>query len=356
MKRIGQVWSNICEYDNIVCAHRQARKGKGWYREVREIDANPDDYLVDLQWSLMLGEYRTSEYEKITRIENRKLRNIYKLPYYPDRIAQWAVLRVVDTYFINAMIDQTYSAIPGRGIHQALKHVRRDMRRDPDGTKYCLKLDVRKYYESINHEILKRKLADLFKDKYLLAFFYEIIDSISTHETLPDTGIPIGNYASQYFGNFYLSDFDHWMKEEKKCRYYYRYMDDMVILSDSKGWLHQLQREITEFLADEKLQVKDNWQVFPVKSRGIDFVGYVIFHDYALLRKSTKKTMCRKMRNIRKMRQQDIGMSEFSSYFSYLGWLEPCNSYRLRTKYLQPLQMPMKEYYFGVIKKCKISD
>lgn len=356
MKKIGHVWNEICEYDNLVCAHRQARKGKGWYKEVRAIDINPDDYLIDLQRGLMCGTYKTSEYEKTTRVENGKIRNIYKLPYYPDRIAQWAILRVVDKYFINTMIDQTYSAIPGRGIHQALKHIRWDMRRNPEGTKYCLKLDVRKYYESINHEILKKKLADLFKDKYLLAFFYEIIDSISTNETLPNTGIPIGNYASQYFGNFYLSCFDHWMKEEKKCRYYYRYMDDIVVLSDSKEWLHHLQKEIVLFLANEKLQVKDNWQVFPVESRGIDFVGYVIFHDYVLLRKRTKKNMCRKMREIRKRQKQNIGFSEFCTFYSYFGWLKPCNSYRLYQKHLQPLQRPMKEYYFEVIKKCKILD
>lgn len=353
MKRIGCVWGEICEYDNIVGAHRQAKKKKSWYKEVKMVDSNLELYLTNLQQQLISGTYKTSEYEKVTRMENGKIRNIYKLPYYPDRIAQWAVLRVVDKYFINTMIDQTYSAIPKRGIHKALIHIKRDMRLDPEGTKYCLKLDVKKYYESINHERLKEKLAYLFKDKYLLNFFYEIIDSISTNETLPNTGIPIGNYVSQYLGNFYLSDFDHWIKEDKKCKYYYRYMDDMVILSGDKEWLHKLQKEINAFLIEEKLQMKNNWQIFPVESRGIDFVGYVIFHDYVLLRKNTKNNMCHKMKDIQEMQYDDIGMSEFSSYYSYLGWLKPCDGYRLKEKYLQPLQSIMNKYYFEVIKSCK---
>lgn len=356
MKRIGRVWHEICEYDNIVIAHRNASSGKRWYKEVKRMDADLDNHVLDLQLDLLFGTYKTSEYVKDTKKENEKMRNIYKLPYYPDRVAQWSVLQVVDKYFINTLIDQTYSAIPGRGIHMALKHIRRDMRSDPEGTKYCLKLDVRKYYESINHGILKKKLSKLFKDKCLLDFFYEIIDSISTNETLPNTGIPIGNYASQYFGNYYLSDFDHWMKEEKKCKYYYRYMDDIVILSDSKEWLHQLRKEIDNFLSTEKLQIKGNWQVFPVEARGIDFVGYVIYHDYVLLRKNTKKNMCRKMREIRKMRKEDIGLAEFSSFHSYAGWLIPCNGYRLYQKHLQPLRKPIRDYYFEVIKGWKTSD
>lgn len=111
--------------------------------------------------------------------------------------------------------------------------------------------------------ILRRKL----KDKRLLRLLDEIIDSAD--------GVPIGNYLSQYFANLYLTYFDHWIKEQKRVKHYFRYADDIVILASDKSYLHSLMGEIRAYLGDLKLEVKGNWQVFPVAARGIDFVGYV---------------------------------------------------------------------------------
>jgi UDP-2,3-diacylglucosamine pyrophosphatase LpxH len=149
-------------------------------------------------------------------------------------------------------------------------------------------------------------------------------------------GVPIGNYLSQYFGNLYLSGFDHWLKEEKHIKYYYRYCDDLVILHGDKSFLHDLLHEIQSYLVDNlKLRVKENWQVFPTRVRGIDFVGYRCFGDYTLLRKSTAIRMKRKMRVIQfkgTTTPHDQGVIA-----SYEGWLLWCDSYRLHTKYIEPL-------------------
>jgi hypothetical protein len=199
------------------------------------------------------------------------------------------------------------------------------------------------------HKTAPLKYRVLFKDNDLLWLLDEIIDS-----TPGDKGIPIGNYLSQYSGNFYLSSFDHWLKEVKGIKYYYRYMDDIVILSDSKEHLHQLRKEIDEYFRTElKLKIKENWQVFPTFSRGIDFVGYRIFLGYSLLRKTTCKQMKVKMVKIRKKVEggQEMNHSEWCSINSYKGWLMHCDSYRLSMKYIEPIQKHANDYYIKNIKR-----
>ena len=235
-----------------------------------------------------------------------------------------------------------------------------------EGTRYCYKIDLHHYYQSINHDILKQKFRKTFKDPELLWVLDEIIDSISTanieemslialleEEVDPETGIPIGNYMSQYCGNLYLSDFDHWIKEQKGVKYYYRYMDDIVILSDSKEFLQELHKDVTAYLNKNlRLSIKENYQIFPSRVRGIDFVGYRFFGEYTLLRKSTALTMKRKMRYYRKNMENDIAptYSEWCSFNSYKGWLLNCDSYRLSKKYIEPLIEYMKTYYEREVK------
>jgi hypothetical protein len=233
---------------------------------------------------------------------------------------------------------------------------------------FCLKIDARHYYQCINHDILKEKYRQKFKDPELLWILGEIIDSIQTAEIDdlrniylleedidPETGIPIGNYLSQYCGNFYLSSFDHWIKEEKHVKYYFRYMDDIVIFGRTKEELHQLRKEIDDYFRNElKIFIKDNWQVFPTYIRGVDFLGYRTFLNYRLLRKSTCKNMKRKMLAIRDKVEQGkmMNYSEYCSINSYLGWIKHCDSYRLKEKYITPL-LPYAEQYYNVNIKSK---
>lgn len=347
MKRVGHLFEQVYDMENLKLAHQNAKKGKGWYKEVIEIDKNPDLHLKKLQDMLKNKTYKTSEYEIFIKKDGLKEREIYKLPYFPDRICQWALMLVIEPYLLNTFTKDTYSAIPGRGIHLCLKRLQKAIQTDIPNTQYCLKLDVKKFYPSINHDVLKRKYRRLFKDKHLLWLIDEIIDS-----TEGDTGIPIGNYLSQYSGNFYLSQFDHWIKEDKRIKYYFRYMDDVVILGDSKKELHQLRREI-ERLFNQRLglTVKDNWQVFPTFKRGIDFVGYRFFLNYTLLRKSTAKQYKRKMTSIMKkiQRGDDMNYSEWCSINSYYGWLKFCNGFRLYEKYSNPLKRFERNYYYNYV-------
>lgn len=237
---------------------------------------------------------------------------------------------------------------------------------DPEECKYCLKLDARHYYQSINHELLKQKYARMFKDTDLLWLLNEIIDSIKTAEIEdltsiylleedvdPETGIPIGNYLSQYSGNYYFSSFDHWIKEQKHIKYYFRYMDDICIFARTKEELHELRKEIDVHFKNElKLNIKPNWQVFPSFIRGVDFLGYRTFYQYTLLRKTTCLDMEKKLTAIRRKVEAGnmMNYSEWCCINSYKGWLKHCDSFRLHQKYVVPLLPYADDYYIHNIK------
>ena len=182
MKRYDHLYEKIYDLENLRKAHQHAKKGKGWYREVQEIDKEPDKYLKQIQEMLINHTYKTSDYEVFYKQDGKKLRKIYKLPYFPDRICQWAILQIIEPCIINNLTADTYSAIPNRGIHKGLTKLQSAMWNDPEECRYCLKLDARHYYQSINHDLLKEKYSRMFNDNELLWLLNEIIDSIETAE------------------------------------------------------------------------------------------------------------------------------------------------------------------------------
>lgn len=379
------LFNSICSMDNLYRAYQNAKSGKGWYKEVKQIEKRPFYYLAGLQYMLKNHLFKTSEYEIFILNEGKKKRDVYKLPFFPDRIAQWAILQVIEPFLVANMTTDTYSAIPGKGIQPIVNDLRvyyktkrvdgkkksvwvpSILLSDEENTRYCYKIDLHHYYQSINHEVLKQKFRKVFKDPELLWLLDEIADSINTAteedlielslsgeiEVDPNTGIPIGNYMSQYSGNFYLSSFDHWVKEELHVKHYYRYMDDVVIFASSKEELHEIHRKVTAYTRDYlHLNIKGNYQIFPTKVRGVDFVGYRFFGEYTLLRKSTAINFKRKMRACRKKMENNIPptYSEWCSFNSYKGWLGNCDSYRLSKKYIEPLIDYMQDYYEKEVK------
>ena len=327
MKRYNDIFPKIVDMENLKKAFKNAKKGKSHYHEVKMVAKDPDFYLSKIQEMLINGTYKTSKYETFIKNDKGKESEIYKLPFYPDRIIHWAIMLQIEPIFMKTFTTFTNASLKDRGIHRTLDQLDK-MLLDKEGTKYCLKIDVEKFFPNINHDILKELLRKKFKDKLLLNLLDEIIDSIDGEK-----GVPIGNYLSQYFANFYLAYFDHWLKETKKCKYVLRYMDDIVILHSDKNFLHQLRKDISVYLDKNlKLKLKDNWQVYPVDSRGIDFVGYKTFRKYKLLRKSTYKRM--KTKCIKLEKKSLLSFSDFCSVNSYLGWIKLCNGHNLSKKYI----------------------
>lgn len=322
MKRKNNLYQRICSIENLMLADSIARKGKLTQPGVIKHDRNRERNILKLHHMLCDKTYKTSEYTTFIIYEPKE-REIFRLPYYPDRIVHHAVMNILEPIFISTFTADTYSCIKKKGIHAAAAAVRIALR-DIPGTWYCLKLDIKKFYPNVDHEVLKQLLRRKIKDTDLLWLLDGIIDSAE--------GLPIGNYLSQYFANFYLTYFDHWLKEELRLKYYFRYADDMVILSDSKEDLHQVLDKIRRYLSEnQKLQVKENYQIFPVDARGIDFVGYVSFHTHTLLRKSIKQSFARMLR--RNKNPQSIA--------SYRGWAVHCNSKNLLKKLLGETVQPV---------------
>jgi retron-type reverse transcriptase len=334
MKRYGNLWERITSLDNLMLAHQNARKGKTNRIEVQAVDENPVAYCTEIQSSLRSKTFTTSKYHIFTITDRGKTREICDLPYYPDRIVHWALMQILEPIFLKHFIPQTYAALPRRGTHKALRKMHQYMSNDADGTAYCLKMDVRKFFPNVNPEILKRLLRTKIKCANTLWLLDNIVDSYGN-------GLPIGNYTSQYLGNFYLSFLDHWLKEVKHIKYYLRYMDDVIILHGSKEYLHKLRAEIDEYLTTNlKLHIKDNWQIFPTYVRGVDFVGYRSFKGFTLVRKGTKKRLQLATRRLlaKNANGEELTQSDQSVVGSYNGILKWCDSYRLQETTIKKLR------------------
>lgn len=238
----------------------------------------------------------------------------------PDRIVDHCIIDNTEDYLYKLYITQTYACIKGRGIHKCLNDLTRYLHKDKRGTRYCLKIDIRHYYDSIDHAVLKRIMARYFGDTRLLALQYKIIDSVEG-----DTGLGIGRLPSQHWANLYLTPFDHRVKEVWRVRYYLRYMDDMVFLHRSKAYLHALLDEIRQYLKDElKLEIKPNWQIFPVDARSIDFVGYKSNHYNTLARKSILYRYWRKLRKVQNQHNLFETNELWQTLSAHNGWLQHC--------------------------------
>jgi len=318
MKRVGHLFDKICSIDNLELADRNARKGKKCISEIAMFDASRDALLTKLRESLISKTYRTSTYYIFNKVvDSGKERTIYRLPYYPDRILHHAIMNVLEPVFYRCFTNDTYSCIRNRGIHSAAKKVEVAIRQKE--CEFVLKLDIKKFYPSVDHVILKGMLRHKIKDNDLLLVLDELIDSAD--------GLPIGNYLSQSFANFFLSGFDHWIKETKGVQYYFRYCDDMVIFGSDKAELHNLLQEITKYLSDINLTVKKNWRVFPVRT-GIDFLGFVFYPTHTKIRKSIKKRFIVAVKRYQNIRSE----KNSRSLASYWGWLKYSNSANLIRK------------------------
>ena len=342
MKRHNNLFAKIIDVDNIKLAHKNAKKGKAHYVEVQQIDRNPDKYTAEIHNLLLNKTFKTAKY-KLKTISEPKKRIIHKLPYFPDRIVHHAIMNVMQPIWDNVFIYDLYSAIPGKGLHKGVKRLHQFMR-DRENTAYCLKFDVKSFYPSINQDILYELVTRKIKCKDTLWLLDNVIRSPEGNANLP-----IGNYLSQYFSNIYLNWFDHWLKEEKGMNYYIRYCDDGVILHKSKDVLNTLLAEIEIYLRD-KLELKLNLktQIFPVDSRGIDFLGYRSFRNYTLLRKSSAKRFKKKIRYIERHHIDMAPEHILSSVMSYRGWIEHADGHNLLRKYI--LNNPK---ILEIMDKCK---
>lgn len=322
MKRHGKLWGQIVDLDNIKAAHNAARRGKAYYTEVKMVDADVDRYAKEIQSMLVNKTFRTSEYQIEQRSDGRKIRTIHKLPYYPDRIVQHALLNIIGPILTASFIRDSFQSIVGRGTSDAMRRVRSLV--SEQKPKFALKVDVEKYYPSIDNCILKQEIRRKIKCADTLWLIDDIVDSA--------VGLPIGNYTSQHFGNLYLNRFDWWMKQKVKPVGYFRYCDDIVVAGNSRHDLVKLRQEISSKLHGLGLKVKPTWFIYNVAAQGIDFVGYVFRHQTTRLRASIAdkfKSACKRIKS-----PTD---SNRSKIMAYKGWCRSVNAKMLWRRNTRPL-------------------
>ena len=286
MKAYKHLWEQIVTFDNFKLAYVNATRGKKHYKEVKWIERyGVNKYLRKLLQEVKDKTYKVSPYDVFNLFTGDKWREIYRLPM-RDRIVQHALMNIIEPIFRETFIVDTYSSIKYKGTHYGLSRVKKALR---NGEYYWyLKLDIHKCYPSLNKDILKNKLKRKFRDEDLLWLLYAIVDSC-------EHGVPIGNYTSQYFNNFYFNDFDHWIKEVKGVKAYFRYCDDIIILAKTKRELRELLSEIYIKMEELHVHLKPNWQIYNIEIKGIDFLGYITRHQYCQIRKGTKKRFIAKV-------------------------------------------------------------
>lgn len=304
MKRHGNLFSKIVDKENIKLAHMNARKGKTFYKEVKDIDANIDKYVDEIHNMLVENTYQVSEYKMFKKNDKGKIREIYKLDYYPDRIIHHAILQILEPIWKPMLIKNTYQSIKGRGVKLCKRDVHKCIKANMDKEIWVLKADIQKFYPSVDNNILKTIVSKKIKCKETLNLLYIIIDSMK--------GLPIGNYISQYLGNIYLMYFDYFVKSNSSVLGYFRYCDDIVVISESKDSVKLISSLVNNYLVDKlNLKVKSNVQYFKLKHRALDFVGFRFYWEGSLkLRNSIIKKMVVILR-----------LNRIKSIAAYFGWV-----------------------------------
>ncbi len=285
MKRAGNLMTEIVDVDNLMLAFCKARRGKQHRREVIEYSQNVVENLLSLRSRLKDESWEPGNYHYF-EIFDPKRRRICAASF-EERIVHHAIMNVCKERFEHHLIFDTYATRDGKGVYAAIDRARKAICRYP----YVAKLDVRKYFDSIDHEVLKCKLLRIFKDRELLRLLNAIIDS---YESSPNTGIPIGNLTSQYFANFYLSDLDHYIKEVLRVPAYIRYMDDMLLFANDRKEVKEIVNRVKEYLEKSLSLVLKPVQISNVNG-GISFLGYTLSPHRMRLNRRSKVRFQKKM-------------------------------------------------------------
>jgi len=321
MRRHGNLFSRIIDLDNLRLAFARARRGKSWQNAVQRVERNLAENLDNLRESLAGKTFCTSPY-RTKVIHEPKTRTIYRLPFYPDRIVQHALMNVIEPIWDGMFIADSYACRQGKGLHAGSRKTMKLVRK----YRYCLKGDISKFYPSIDHNILFVLVQQKIKCPDTLWLLRNIVYSVPGGKN-----VPIGNFTSQWFGNLYMNELDRLVKHDLKVEGYVRYCDDFCLFHEDKRFLHEALGRIRTFLV-ERLRLRlSKEDIFPV-GRGVDFLGYRHFPKYLLLRKSTAKRVKARVRKLPDLLAWGkLSLEQFrSSLASTLGWLKWANAHNFR--------------------------
>jgi retron-type reverse transcriptase len=336
-KTYANLYPRIYDFERLYQSFQKARKGKRHVREVIEHGARLEEELIQLQNELIWHRYQTGPYRAF-KVYEPKERQVAALPF-RDRVLQHALVSVIEPIWESRFIHDSYACRPGKGTHAGADRAEAFLRqvKRTHGQASALKADISKYFQNVDHAILRRLLAKRIACRDTLALLDGIID---TWEDSPGCGIPIGNLSSQLFANIYLHELDEFVKYQLRERHYIRYMDDFIIIHPDKAHLQRLRGQIETFLWRQlRLTTNHKTQVFPVRAiagRPLDFLGYRIWPTHRKLRKDSVRRMKRRLKRMAAdYAQGRIGLAQINPRVqSWIAHARHASTWRLRGKLL----------------------
>ncbi len=290
MKRHNHLFAKIVTFENLLLAARKAARGKSGKPMVARFLYYLEDELFSLQDELSLGTWQPRGY-RVFQINDPKPRRISAADF-RDRVVHHAVFNILEPILDRRLIHDTWACRKGKGSHGAVARARFFAGKYP----YFLKCDIRRYFDSVDHGILKTLVRGIIKDKRLLHLLDTIIDH-SAPGSLPGKGLPIGNLSSQHFANLYLGELDRCLQERLGVKAYVRYMDDMLLFGAGKKELWRLLARVEEFLYhDLALELKPAATIVAPVTEGIAFLGFRVYPGVTRLQRKTERRFRRKLR------------------------------------------------------------
>ncbi|ODC03246.1 hypothetical protein BFW38_06505 [Terasakiispira papahanaumokuakeensis] len=336
VKRAGELWERVVDFDNLLKAWESARKGKRYRYEALMFANRYEERLVELQNRLIWGEWQPKGFTSFP-VYKPKYRLI-EAPYFSDRIVHHALHRVVEPVLDKRFVYDSFACRKGKGIHAASlrvqHHLRSSERLGCPG--WVLQADIRGYFNHIRHPELKTLISRRIKDARILDLWWKIIDSGGAY----GVGQPIGALTSQLSANIYLDALDHYCKDDLGIKRYARYMDDWLIIGESKETLERLKSHLEKWLLVELGLELSKWSIYPA-SRGIDWAGYRIWSTHIRPRKRNIKNA---RQRIKAQARRGDELSVKTSLASFEGYTRNCSAHKttqaIRTeasKILNPL-------------------
>jgi retron-type reverse transcriptase len=325
-------FEDIISVENLLIAWKEFKKGKSNRFDVGEFELKLLDNILELRRDLINHTYKHGGYQAFN-VCDPKPRNIHKANV-RDRILHRAIYRILYPFFDRIFISDSFSCRNDKGTHKAInrfKEFAHKVSKNNTQTCWILKCDIKKFFASIDHKILLDILRVYVLDGDIIQVLEKIIESFSSIRV--GVGLPLGNLTSQLFANVYMNELDNFIKHKLKAKYYIRYADDFVILSEDKDWLVNILNSISNFLNDSlKLNLHPNKIFIKTLNSGVDFLGYVLLPHHRVLRTKTKKRVFRKIsQKMSGLKNNLITKKSFNQTIqSYFGVLKHCNGYKIK--------------------------
>lgn len=334
MKVYTNLFDKIALPENLFSAWNGFRRGKTSKEDVMLFEKDLERHIFSLARDLDRGTYRHGAYSGFFVFDPKK-RNIHKATV-RDRVLHHSIMSALYPLFDPLFIHASFSCPIGKGTHKGVEYLWSMLRKESKNNMrncYALKCDIKKFFDSIDHDVLVECLKARIKDEKVMDLLSGIIESYTSRQSdlFHRCGVPIGNLTSQLFANVYMNEFDQFMKRELKVRHYARYTDDFIVVSRDESYLKNLIIKIEKFLNEQlKLSLHPEKVTIRKYSQGIDFLGYVVFPDHVLLRKRTKRRISRKLdEGIARIREGSMERGKVEAMLqSYLGALSHANAYR----------------------------